>query len=72
MGQVCAVANPRPVALHHKPFRVDIRNNVFTEKKVFKQAAQGSGRDPIPGGIQETCGWGTKGHGLVIGPGRSG
>lgn len=52
--------------LCQRRFRVDIRNSFFTEKKAFKLAAHGSGGDPIPGGIQETGGCGTKGHDLVM------
>jgi len=31
----------------------------------LEQAAQGSGRVPIPGGVQKTCRCGTSGHGLA-------
>jgi len=30
-----------------------------------EQAAQGSGEVTIPGGVEKTCGYGTKEHGLV-------
>ena len=38
--------------LHQGRFRLDIRKNLFTERcQVSEQAAQGSGRVTIPGGI---------------------
>jgi len=33
--------------------------------QALAQAAQGSGRVPIPGGVQTPCGCGTWGHGLA-------
>jgi len=36
-----------------------------TGLKALDQAAQGSGRVTIPGGVQKTCSHGTSGHGLA-------
>lgn len=47
-------------------FRLVIRRSFFTEG-----AAQGSGRVPIPGGVSEMCGCGTKKYGLVMKLSRS-
>jgi len=33
--------------------------------QALARAAQGSGGVTIPGGVQETCGCGTSGHGLA-------
>ena len=43
---------------------LDIRKKFFTER-VVRQAAQDSGGDPIPGGVQKTCRCGILGHGLA-------
>lgn len=40
--------------------------------RALQRAAQVSGGVSIPGGIYETCGRGSKGHGLVMGLGRAG
>lgn len=47
-------------------FRLDVKENFSSESgEGLEQAAQGSGRVTIPGGIQEMCRCGTKEHGLV-------
>jgi len=51
--------------LHQGRFRLDIRENVFTESgQALDQTAQGSGGVPIPGGVQKMCRRGTSGQDL--------
>lgn len=44
-------------------FMSDIKVNFFMERI---EAAQGSGGETIPGGIQKPCAHGTWGHRLVV------
>lgn len=54
--------------LHEGRFRLDMRNNFFTERlgQVFEYAAQGYGGIAVPGGVQRSCECGTQGYGLVV------
>lgn len=47
--------------LHQGMFRLDIRENLFTEKcgQALEKAAQGTGGVVIPGSVLKRSGWGT-------------
>ena len=47
-------------------FRLDIRKNFLSKQTVMhwnRMPAQGGGGVTVPGGVQETCKYGTEGHG---------
>jgi len=53
--------------LHQGRFRLDIWKKFLLRKsdEVLEQAAKGRGVVIVPAGVQEPCGCGTEGHGLV-------